>query len=89
MCPAVSGVGALGVPDVVLVHVLPAVVVPASVPAHLAVTHQRVTWQVGRAFIPLVGVTNVLTVNIEVLESVEHRLHQTVGEADQFIIPEF
>ena len=55
MCPAVSGVGALGVPDVVLVHVLPAVVVPASVPAHLAVTHQRVTWAGGQGLHPSGG----------------------------------
>ena len=30
--------------DVVLIHVLPAIVIPAFVPAHLAVTEQGVVW---------------------------------------------
>ena len=44
MLLAVVGVGAVRVPDVILVHLLPAVIVPFSVPAHLTVTHQGVTW---------------------------------------------
>ena len=39
----IVGVGAVRVPDVVLVHLLPAVIVPFPVPAHLAVAHQGVT----------------------------------------------
>ena len=44
MLLAVVGVGAVRVPDVILVHLLPAVIVPFPVPAHLTVTHQGVTW---------------------------------------------
>ena len=40
--PAVCGVDTVSVPDVILVHVLPAVIVPALVPAHLTVVDQRV-----------------------------------------------
>ena len=44
MLLAIVGVGAVRVPDVILIHLLPAVIVPFSVPAHLTVTHQGVTW---------------------------------------------
>ena len=44
MLLAVVGVGAVRVPDVILIHLLPAVIVPFPVPAHLTVTHQGVTW---------------------------------------------
>ena len=40
--PAVCGVNTVSVPDVILVHVLPAVIVPAAVPAHLTVAHKWV-----------------------------------------------
>ena len=42
MLPAVGGVDTVSVPDVILVHVLPAVIVPALVPAHLTVADQWV-----------------------------------------------
>ena len=44
MLLAIVGVGAVRVPDVILIHLLPAVIVPFPIPAHLTVTHQGVTW---------------------------------------------
>ena len=44
MLLAIVGVGAVRVPDMILIHLLPAVIVPFPVPAHLTVTHQGVTW---------------------------------------------
>ena len=66
---AVVGVGAVRVPDVVLVHLLPAVIVPFPVPAHLTVAHQGVTCSQCQWSVCVVMVRH-LTVYIEVLESV-------------------
>ena len=86
MSPPVRGVCTLSVSDVVLVHVLPAVIVPPPVPPHLAVTHQRVTCH--KHVSPHQHI-HTLTVDVQVLQSVQDWLHQTVGEAGQFVIPQF
>ena len=67
---AVVGVCAVRVPDVVLVHLLPAVIVPFAVPAHLTVAHQGVTWAQCQWSVYNALSSGLLTVYIEVLESI-------------------
>ena len=42
MSSPVSWIRALGVSDVILVHILPAIVVPFPVPSHLTVAYQGI-----------------------------------------------
>ena len=66
---AVVGVGAVRVPDVILVHLLPAVIIPFPVPAHLTVAHQGVTYRQTMS-VPSLSSLLYLTVYIEMLEGI-------------------
>ena len=70
MLLAVVGVGAVRVPDVVLVHLLPAVIIPFPVPSHLTVAHQGVTYRRQTMSVPSLSSLLYLTVYIEMLEGI-------------------